>query len=1097
MTTVRFAKRVSLLVILLLGLGGFGAFAQFLSGIEGTVHDSSGAVVAGAKVTITDIRLGVTRSTTTDQAGYFRFDSIAASTYSLQIQVAGFKTFHQAGLTLEVGQLRTLAPVLEVGEVSTNVTVSATAATVDLSTPTTGAVISSRTLQQTPLTGQNVYGLTALTPGMTGAAVETGGNDNYTNEYSININAAGLRQEQNGYQIDGAYTNTPSRGGGTSISPNPEIVQSMEVRTNDFDASKGRNGGATVDVFTKSGSNSVHGMIDYYFQNNSMFALNHFQSSLPASQRNEISGAIGGAIIKNKLFYFGAIDVLRSTVTNAYQDTVETQDFANWAQTNLPDSPGTVALLLAPPQHYATTNLVTVSQLEATTPGYFAPPEGIPGDLNAEGTTNINYSIPKNGYQWSVRGDYYATKNDRIYADALRTYDTSAAGSTRTAMTNPQHNYSDFANVDWTHTFSPHLLNEVGANIIRPYGDNTGTSALQIPYVNVTNLSGFGNWGPGNFTQSTLGWRDVMTAAVKTHTLKFGFEQFNIREADAQDGAFDRPTFNFNSLLDFVQGEAVTETATAVSLVTHQEAPYNRRYRALYTGLFFQDDWKVMPRLTINMGVRYDAMANFFSVISPKFTNFTFGTGSTLDEQIATGKAGFTPSDHVLDHSIWGLTPRVGFSWDVFGTGRTALRGGFGMFSDQPPYLHITDDASGNLPNYFQQSLSVYSGTQPTFQLCDPPTGFTESCPVVDTSNVTLNSSGGLINNGVLQRANLGGITPNYKLTQVLDWTLSLQQQLPYNLILEANYSASAAHHLPIYQDTNRFNDDLIVNKGTLARLNPNFGAINYGTSDGNSIGNYGSVLLSRGIAHGFALRGIYTWGKALDVYSTAQSLDAGSITSTTNIIQARDFRAQRGRADFDIRQQFSADGTWTVPDAYPNAVERNVLGGWELGGVWILQSGLPFTVYTSAAFNPVYDENGNVIGNTGGDYNADGNNYDVPDVPSFGSHLSGKHKKDFLNGLFAASDFPTPTLGQEGDLGRNTYDRPGYNNLNFTLTKFFYAPWFFGEKMRIEAKGEFINLFNRTNLNGVNSDMSSSAFGTSTSQLPARNLQFHLRASF
>jgi hypothetical protein len=144
-----------------------------------------------------------------------------------------------------------------------------------------------------------------------------------------------------------------------------------------------------------------------------------------------------------------------------------------------------------------------------------------------------------------------------------------------------------------------------------------------------------------------------------------------------------------------------------------------------------------------------------------------------------------------------------------------------------------------------------------------------------------------------------------------------------------------------------------------------------------------------------------------------------------------------------------------------------------------------------------VFDANGNVIGNTGGDYNADGNNYDVPNVPAFGRHLAGKKKKDYLNGLFVASAFPAPALGAEGNLGRNTYDQPGYNNMDFTFEKFFTFPFFMGEKMKLEAKGEVFDLFNRANLHGVNSDMSGGLFGHSTNQLPARSIQFHLRASF
>jgi hypothetical protein len=244
-------------------------------------------------------------------------------------------------------------------------------------------------------------------------------------------------------------------------------------------------------------------------------------------------------------------------------------------------------------------------------------------------------------------------------------------------------------------------------------------------------------------------------------------------------------------------------------------------------------------------------------------------------------------------------------------------------------------------------------------------------------------------------------------------------------------------------------------------------------------------------------MRGIYTYGKTLDVISTSGSLDGGSITAVTSVIQSQDLAAQRGRADFDIHQQFAADGTWTVPNHYPNALERSLLGGWQFGGVWILQTGLPFTVYTSAGFNPVFNSSGQVVGNTGGDYNADGSNYDVPNVPSFGNHLSGKSKKDFLAGLFPASAFPVPVLGTEGSLGRNTFDGPGYNNVNFTFEKFFSTPWFFGERMKIEAKGEVFDLFNRSNLTAVSSDLSSGSFGQATSQLPARSLQLHLRASF
>ncbi len=620
-----------------------------------------------------------------------------------------------------------------------------------------------------------------------------------------------------------------------------------------------------------------------------------------------------------------------------------------------------------------------------------------------------------------------------------------------------------------------------------------------IPYISVTGLTGFSNWGPGNFTQTTIGWRDVLTATVKRHTLKIGIQQDNIREADSQSGAFDRPSYNFNSILDFVQDSATSVSGTPVSLLTHLEAPYNRRYRALVTGLFLQDDWKATSRLTVNAGVRYDSMNNFFSIYSPQSTNFTLGSGATYFEQIANGVAGLQPSPHVLDHSIWLVTPRVGFSYDLFGDGKTALRGGAGIFADQPPYIHITDITAGNLPNYYTPSISVYQGQpKPNFQRCSPPIGFTEVCPVVDTQNVVLNSSGGIVG----QRANIGGYSPHYTLTQIDEWSLSIQHQFTNTLVAEINYSASSAHHLPVFnQDANRFAGDLIVNKGTLTRLNPNFGAINYATSNGSSNGNYVSLTVSKLLSHGFNVRGIYTYGKALDEISNSGSLDAGSITTSTQLISNGNLSAQYGRADYDIRQQFSADGTWTLPDPFHNRLMKNAMGNWQLGGLWTIHTGLPFTVYTSAGFNPVYNGAGAVVANTGGDYNGDGSNYDVPNTPSFGPHLSGQSRSKFITGLFPASAFPVPRLGTEGSLGRNTYDQPGYNNVDFTLSKLFAAPWFGGNKLHLEGSAEVFNLFNRVNLTGVNSDLSSSQFGESTTELQrlsgGRSIQLHVRGSF
>jgi hypothetical protein len=355
----------------------------------------------------------------------------------------------------------------------------------------------------------------------------------------------------------------------------------------------------------------------------------------------------------------------------------------------------------------------------------------------------------------------------------------------------------------------------------------------------------------------------------------------------------------------------------------------------------------------------------------------------------------------------------------------------------------------------------------------------------------------------------MGGYDPNFKMQQVEAWSLSVQQQLQNNLIVELNYSGTEGHHLLVFQnDANRFAGDLIQNNNQLTRLNPNFAGTGWASSDGNSAGHFGSAEVIRSFTHGLAFRAIYTYGKALDEMSQAQSLDSGSITSGSDFYVNNALHAQRGRADFDIRQNFLADGTWDVPNNYSSALLKNILGGWQFGGKWIGQTGLPFTVVNGSGFAPICSGGAalvnnqcpagtTIVGNSGGDYNADGYNTKPPNVPSFGAHLSGQSKDKFLSGIFTASQFPAPALGQVGTLGRNTFDRPGYKDFDFTFEKYFNVPWFFSEKMKIEAKGEVFNLFNRTNLNGVDSGMTDSSFGKSTSQLPPRSLQLHLRASF
>lgn len=1053
------------------------AEAQYSSGVDGTVQDASGAIVAGATVTLTDLNLGVTKTIKTNNAGYFRIDSIAASTYRVEITAPSFKSWVENGLALQVGEVRTIAPVLELGEVNTTVNVSAAQAALDLTSSSTSAVVARETVTQTPLVGQNVYGLAALAPGVTGPGLTSG--DNFNNQYGIQINAAGQRQESNSFVIDGAFVDTPSLGGEASISPNPEIVDSIQINTNEFDAAKGRTSGANVQIFTRSGTNGVHGTGDYFFLNQTLTSRTEFESSIPTYSRAEGGATVGFPIIKNKLFAFGAIDVLRSSSASSYATNVETQDFANYVESNFPNTVSSQILKLAPPQAYASSNILTVAQEEAANPGYYPPPN-IPSTLPAIGSTDINYTIPRNGYQWSFRIDYYLGDHDRFYGTTLRTVLNTLGASARPAENYPFPEYSTFVNIGWTHTFSPRLVNETGASFVKPSAKLEATpAAASLPNVSIVGVNGFGT-GLGIWTQNTIAWRDVLTQTIKSHQVKLGAYLEGIRENDTIP--FDS-SYNFNNILDFVQDQATSESGSPIDLTTSQGVTPLENYRQTYVGIFAQDDWKARPNLTINVGVRYDSQGHLAQFLNPPLSLFNLASGSTLDDQIANGVAAppAKNSKNAVDHIVWEFSPRAGFSWDVFRNGRTAVRGGFGLFSDRMPYRNFTGLVEANLPYTYTPSISVYSGNPtPTFSLCNSAPGYMRNCPLLIPSNIVFDSHGGIVG----QRANLGGYSPNSRMGQIENWTLSVQQRLTNDMVFELNYSGMASHLLPVTTDINRFNDDLIINNGVLTRLNPSFGSITYQTTNGNASANYGSAMLTRQMSHGLALRGIYTWGRVLDIYSTAGTLQGACACQTTGIFQASDFGAQRGRADFDLRQQFSADGVWTLPNPWSSGWEKDALGGWRLGGVFILQTGLPFTVYTTAAYPT-------------GDFNADGNDYDVPNTPGFGNHLSGQSRQKFLHGLFPASAFPDPPLGQEGDLGRNTYDQPGYSNVDLNVAKLIYAPWFHNEKLNVELRGELFNLFNRPNLTNVDGNLADTTFAQATGQLPARQVQFHVRVQF
>jgi hypothetical protein len=246
-------------------------------------------------------------------------------------------------------------------------------------------------------------------------------------------------------------------------------------------------------------------------------------------------------------------------------------------------------------------------------------------------------------------------------------------------------------------------------------------------------------------------------------------------------------------------------------------------------------------------------------------------------------------------------------------------------------------------------------------------------------------------------------------------------------------------------------------------------------------------VSLRKRYNYGLNFQVGYTYGRAID--------DSSSFGLGLNVVDANNLRLERGLADFDVRHKLALSILYETPKLRGNSF-LSFLSSWELGAIAILQSGTPFSVYCTSPFSPVSNAAGTIIGNSGCDYNADGFNWDRPDAPSFAGYITGLGRQQFLNGIFKASDFPAPPLGQEGTLGKNTYYGPGYDNVNFNIVKHFPLHWL-GEQGRLDFRTEFFNFFNRTNLSNVQGDLSSSEFGRATTALGGRNLQFGVRLAF
>ena len=492
-----------------------------------------------------------------------------------------------------------------------------------------------------------------------------------------------------------------------------------------------------------------------------------------------------------------------------------------------------------------------------------------------------------------------------------------------------------------------------------------------------------------------------------------------------------------------------------------------QRIRLLYVAPFIQDDIKVTRNLTVNAGVRYDYFGHMNAVKNDTvgIPQFQYGPGNTVAEQIANGsmKTLGDGKGYVIPNRIGGLSPRIGVGWDVFGDGKLAIRGGYGIYyNKQANFIGL---ARLNPPNWAQPQVTIQD-VNPVFSYkrgpnYDPP----------PSAVIRIDPKGGIIG----QRVAVSGTASDFEAPRTQSWMFSIQKTVA-SWLLEADYNGSHGDRLVLSGDMNRFAGDLIKNKGVLTRLNSSFGSVQMVQTHGVSNSNLVTLMASRRFSGHWSLKAIFNTGRSTNWADIDNNGFSSSLEDWTNP------RAKKGRASYDVKKRLALESVLAVPSPWRSGLGYSVFGGWHLSNIVVLQDGLPFSVYTSQPY-PF------------GDFNADGFNYDFPNAPAFGSNIPHS-RGDFQRGVFTKADFPLPPQGTSGSLGRNVFTGPGYANVNTRIAKAFNLPGL-GEATRLEVTGELFNAFNRVNLGGVSSDMTSATFGKTTTSSGPRQVQFGVRVAF
>jgi hypothetical protein len=1090
--------------------------------LSGTVTDSSGAIVPSVQISIKNEGTGEVRTVTVDSAGYYSAPNLLPGQYDVSATAPGFATVEQKDVTLTVGAQQLLNIKLPVGKVNEKVEVTDMAAAVELASSTIGGVVGQEAVVQLPLNGRDWTSLAQLQPGVDSVQsiqANTGGPDRARRGYGIQMTISGSRPTQNNYRIDGISVNDYSNGGPGSVEGSTlgvDAVQEFSVLTSNYSAEYGRTSGGVVNALTKSGTNRFHGDVYEFLRNSALDARNFFDAPgvKPGFRRNQFGASLGGPIWKQHTFFFADYEGLRENQSITSQDTV-------------PSAAARQGILCSNPQDgTCTPHQVTGSKNPDPATGIdasvlpFLGLWGMPNVANAPVLNNgdagfYSFAAPHITSEnfGTLRLDHRFSTADSVFGsyqyDGATATQPDPANDVLVANTTGR----QYVAIEETHIFSSQIINAARIGLNRSLHTSLGQSAINPLANNLAlgesagadnpqiDISGYVSAQPGlnqierlNFFQNSYQADDDLFWTHGIHSLKVGFAFERV-----QLNAFDPAPAGevvFGSLAD-PSGNGFLTNNPLVLFAPLPSAPFlHFNFRSSIFGGYVQDDIRLRPTLTLNLGLRYE-MSTVPKEIHGHLSALHSPFNQTSQDTVVSSTVFKNPTLHNFE-------PRVGFAWDPFGNGKTSVRGGFAVFDVLPlPYL-LGQFATNTAP--FTENGTANNLPQGSF-------------PTQAFDILAANAANGL-------GLRIPYIEPNPKRNYVMQWNLNIQRELAPSLTASIAYVGSRGVHMIFRADDINSTQPIngtkppylwpIPGSGTI--ISPSIGRMDTLQWNNDSYFDGLEVQVEKRMSHGFQVQGSYTWSRAIDGGDGSIASDSfvNSIPSLFYFLP----KYRRAPSDFNITHNLTINYLWNIPT--PKGWEGPIswaAKGWQLGGIMQIKSGLPFTpliggdplgLGSSSPF--AYPDRLKGPGCSAPVNPQNPNGYlkvqcfalpvATPAIASLCQTFGFVAPNTIAPGDPGNPGIPGTCANLLGNSGRNSVYGPGLVNFDFSLVKDTHIR----ENLNLQFRAEIFNLFNRANFNppiansalfdGSGSPISSAGFFDSTSTFN-RTVQFALKLIF